>query len=114
PSITFCMIVHPSAGREGFNILAHPADQFTHRQLSFQAQSFSVNCFFFGLLVLSDVLSHRWFSWLIVSFCNRPSCLMDGRRTTSNFNYRRDISPVHARVNSMNPQVFRLSQFRLT
>src|SRR6266705_2529872 len=72
---------------------APPDDQFTHRQLSFQAQSFPISCFFFGLLILSDVLSHRWFSWLTVSFCNRPSCLMGGRRTTSNFNYRRDISP---------------------
>src|SRR6266581_6144170 len=83
----------PQLGREGFYIIAHAGDQFTHRQLSFQAQSFSISCFFFGLLILSDVLSHRWFSWLTVSFCNRPSCLMGGRRTTSNFNYRRDISP---------------------
>src|SRR2546426_3951936 len=79
-------------GGEGFYVIAHAGDQFTQRQLGFQAQSFSISCFFFGLLVLSDVLSHRWFSWLIVSFCNRPSCLMGGRRTTSNFNYRRGIS----------------------
>src|SRR2546428_5062082 len=93
-------------GREGFYVIAHAGDQFTQRQLSFQAQSFSISCFFFGLLVLSDVLSHRLFSWLIVSFCNRPSCLMGGRRTTSNFNYRRDISglPTNADVVSEGPK----------
>src|SRR5437867_405603 len=82
----------PQFGREGFNILGYSGDQFAQRQLSLQTHSFFISCFFFGFFHLSLVLSHRWFSWLLVICFNRPSCLMDGRRTTSNSNYRRDIS----------------------
>src|SRR6266853_4644072 len=77
-------------GRIGFNVLACPGDQLFPRQVCFQTQSFSISCFFFGLFHLSLVFSHLV---LLVGcfFCNRPSCLMDGRRTTSNSNYPRDI-----------------------
>jgi hypothetical protein len=41
---------------------------------------------------MASIRFHGWFSWLLVSVFDRPSCLMGGRRTTSNSNYRRDIS----------------------
>src|SRR4051794_3321101 len=69
----------PQFGREGFYILRHSGDQFAQRQLSLQNHFFSISSFFFGLFHLSLVLSHRWFSWLLVISFNR-SILFDGRQ----------------------------------
>src|SRR5436190_12124967 len=69
----------PYLGREAFDILVDPGDQFFHGQLSFQHQFFSIGSFFFGLFNGSAVFSHRWFSWLIVHFF-QPSILFDERQ----------------------------------
>src|SRR5215831_9101498 len=77
---------------ETFDILARLGEQLLERQLCCQRQSANTLGFFFGPSHQSAILSH-WFSWLIVTSFNCPSCLVDSRRTTSNSNYRRDNSP---------------------
>jgi len=73
------------------DVFANSSDQLLHRKLRLQGEPCLVLCFLFGLFYLCAILSHYWFSWLFVIYYNRSSCLMNGRRTTSNFNYRRDI-----------------------
>jgi hypothetical protein len=80
-------------GNEAFDVVARSGDQFLQGQGHFQTQAFIINGFFFGFRAITAIGFHGWFSWLMVSVFNRPSCLMVGRRTTSNSNYRRDISP---------------------
>src|SRR5712675_1625499 len=87
-------------GCERLDIRARSRYEFFHWQLCFQRQSLPIFSFSLGLFLSSSIGSHRWFSWLFVSYFNRPPCLMDGRRTTSNFNYHRDIPRLRTRMRS--------------
>jgi hypothetical protein len=55
-------------GRKRFNVLASPSDELIHGQLGLKGQAVPVLCFLFSLFDPSSVLSHGWFSWLVVSF----------------------------------------------
>src|SRR5262249_21465319 len=66
--------------RKSFHIIAHPRNQFPHRQLSLHYNSFTISCFFFGLFCLTAILSHLWFSWLFVYFYTQPFILFDERQ----------------------------------